>query len=92
MRERYGMSLFGQAALAARRLVEAGCQFVTVFFAEAPGVDRGIPVRKSGVRVGEVSELVLTDDGVDLVLDIDEEHDAIPADAHALVGNRSAVG
>ena len=26
------MTLFGQAALAARRLVEAGCKFVTVFW------------------------------------------------------------
>jgi uncharacterized protein (DUF1501 family) len=32
MRERYGMHLFGQATLAARRLVEAGSRFVTVFW------------------------------------------------------------
>lgn len=32
MRERYGMTLFGQAALAARRLVEAGGRFVSVFW------------------------------------------------------------
>jgi uncharacterized protein (DUF1501 family) len=32
VRERYGMTMFGQAALAARRLVEAGCRFVTVFW------------------------------------------------------------
>jgi hypothetical protein len=31
-RERYGMTLFGQACLAARRLVEAGARFVTVFW------------------------------------------------------------
>jgi Protein of unknown function (DUF1501) len=33
-RERYGMTVFGQAALAARRLVEAGSKFVTVFWDE----------------------------------------------------------
>jgi hypothetical protein len=33
-RERYGMTLFGQAALTARRLVEAGGRFVTVFWDE----------------------------------------------------------
>jgi hypothetical protein len=33
-RESYGMTLFGQAALAARRLVEAGSRFVTVFWDE----------------------------------------------------------
>ena len=32
VREQYGMNLFGQSTLAARRLVEAGCKFVTVFF------------------------------------------------------------
>ena len=32
LRERYGQTLFGQSCLAARRLVEAGSQFVTVFW------------------------------------------------------------
>lgn len=32
MRERYGMNLFGQSCLAARRLVEAGARFVSVFW------------------------------------------------------------
>jgi hypothetical protein len=34
LRETYGMSLFGQSCLAARRLVEAGSRFVTVFWDE----------------------------------------------------------
>jgi len=32
LRESYGMTLFGQACLAARRLIEAGTKFVTVFW------------------------------------------------------------
>lgn len=32
VRERYGATLFGQSCLAARRLVEASCRFVTVFW------------------------------------------------------------
>lgn len=32
VRERYGMHLFGQATLVARRLIEAGSRFVTVFW------------------------------------------------------------
>ena len=32
VRERYGMTLFGQGCLAARRLIEAGGKFVTVFW------------------------------------------------------------
>jgi phospholipid/cholesterol/gamma-HCH transport system substrate-binding protein len=39
-----------------------------------------------------VERLVLTDEGVDVVLKIDNEHDAIPADTRALIGNGSAVG
>lgn len=34
LREAYGMNLFGQATLAARRMVEAGCRLVTVFWDE----------------------------------------------------------
>lgn len=34
LRESYGMTLFGQSCLAARRLVEAGSKFVTVFWDE----------------------------------------------------------
>jgi len=34
LRESYGMNLFGQSCLAARRLVEAGSKFVTVFWDE----------------------------------------------------------
>ena len=46
-----------------------------------------------GVRVGEVHKLVLTHDGVDAYLDIDNGwDDKIPSDTLAVVGNRSAVG
>ena len=34
LRERYGLTLFGQAALAARRLVESGARLATVFWDE----------------------------------------------------------
>jgi hypothetical protein len=34
LREAYGMNLFGQAVLAARRMVESGCRLVTVFWDE----------------------------------------------------------
>ena len=39
VRERYGMTLFGQACLAARRLIEAGGRFVTVFWDEYGSVN-----------------------------------------------------
>ena len=34
VREQYGMTLFGQAALTGRRLLEAGCRLVSVFWDE----------------------------------------------------------
>ncbi|MEX2287693.1 MAG: DUF1501 domain-containing protein [Planctomycetaceae bacterium] len=40
VRERYGMSLFGQSCLAARRLIEAGGKFVTVIW-DAYGLNAG---------------------------------------------------
>lgn len=40
MREAYGMTLFGQSCLAARRLIEAGTKFVTVIW-DAYGLNAG---------------------------------------------------
>ncbi len=40
MREAYGMNLFGQSCLAARRLIEAGSKFVTVIW-DAYGLNAG---------------------------------------------------
>jgi hypothetical protein len=40
IREEYGMTLFGQSCLAARRLIEAGGRFVTVFW-DAYGLNAG---------------------------------------------------
>ncbi len=87
-----GVSFVGARYARLDRLVLDQSYTVVAHFADSGGAFAGAEVSYRGVRVGEVSELVLTDDGVDLVLDIDEEHDDIPADAHALVGNRSAVG
>jgi hypothetical protein len=47
LRERYGMHAWGQRALLARRLVEAGCSFVTMVL-ENPYVS-GVPFSKDGV-------------------------------------------
>ena len=48
-----------------------------------------LPRRAASARS---SKLQLTDDGVDVYLDIDKSYDTIPADTLAVVGNRSAVG
>jgi hypothetical protein len=41
VREAYGMTLFGQATLQARRLIEAGCRFVTVVWDEFGQLNAG---------------------------------------------------
>lgn len=41
LRQSYGMTLFGQGALQARRLVEAGCRFVTVIWDEVGQLNAG---------------------------------------------------
>jgi uncharacterized protein (DUF1501 family) len=41
LRQSYGMTLFGQGALQARRLVEAGCRFVTVIWDEYGQLNSG---------------------------------------------------
>jgi len=41
LRDAYGMTLFGQATLQARRLVEAGCRFVTVVWDEFGQLNSG---------------------------------------------------
>jgi phospholipid/cholesterol/gamma-HCH transport system substrate-binding protein len=65
---------------------------VVAHFEDSGGIFAGGEVTYRGVRVGQVEKLELTGSGVDVYLDIDNEYDDIPADAKAIVGNRSAVG
>lgn len=65
---------------------------VVAHFSESGGIFSGAVVTYRGVKIGQVGDLELTDNGVDVHLDIDNGHDSIPADSLAIVGNRSAVG
>lgn len=65
---------------------------VVAHFSSSGGIFAGAGVTYRGVGVGSVDKLVLTEDGVDVHLSIDDDWDEIPADSIALVGNRSAVG
>ncbi len=87
-----GVSFVGARYARLDRLVVDDSYTVVAHFADSGGIFAGGEVTYRGVRVGEVSTMQLTDDGVDLHLSIDKSFDAIPADAVALVGNRSAVG
>ena len=76
----------------ARPLRHRPAYTVTAHFPDSGGVFAGAEVTYRGVAVGRVDRLELTDDGVDVDLEIDNGDDDIPADAMAVVGNRSAVG
>lgn len=91
------ITLVGIAFVGARyakldRLVVDSTYEVNAHFTESGGIFTGAEVTYRGVGIGQVSDMKLTRDGVDVVLSIDDGHDKIPADTLALVGNKSAVG
>jgi phospholipid/cholesterol/gamma-HCH transport system substrate-binding protein len=87
-----GVSFVGARYARLDRLVLDRSYQVVAHFADSGGIFTGAEVSYRGVTVGQVSDLRLTSRGVDLVLDIDTSHHAIPRDAEAVVANRSAVG
>jgi len=87
-----GVTFVGARYAQLDRMIVDQSYTVVAHFADSGGAFEGAEVSYRGVRIGQVEKLVLTDDGVDILLDIDNEHDDIPADARAVVGNRSAVG
>jgi phospholipid/cholesterol/gamma-HCH transport system substrate-binding protein len=88
-----GVSFVGAKYAQLNRLVYSTSYTVVAHFQDSGGMYAGGMVSYRGVRVGQVGKLVLTHDGVDAYLDIDRGWDGkIPADAFAVVGNRSAVG
>ncbi len=87
-----GVTFVGARYARLDRVVRDDSYEVTGHFSEAGGVFAGAEVTYRGVGIGTVDRLELTDEGVDVVLEIQNEYDDIPADTIALVGNRSAVG
>lgn len=87
-----GVSYVGAKYARLTRLVYDPSYTVVVHLANSGGLFAGGEVTYRGVEIGRVSELVLTDAGVDAHLDIENKFDTIPADTLAVVGNRSAVG
>ncbi|PXY19535.1 MCE family protein [Prauserella muralis] len=65
---------------------------VTVRLADSGGIFVNAEVTYRGVAVGKVAAMNLTERGVELTLDIGSDAPRIPADTHAAVSNRSAVG
>jgi len=87
-----GVSFVGARYANLDRLVFDQSYTVVAHYPQSGGIFVGGEVTYRGVRIGKVTELDLTDEGVDVHLEIDDTWDKIPADTRAVVGNRSAVG
>lgn len=87
-----GVSFVGARYARLDRLVRDDAFTVQAHFADSGGIFTGGEVTYRGVGIGNVEKMVLTEDGVDVYLGIQNEWDEIPTDSRALVGNRSAVG
>lgn len=87
-----GVSYVGARYARLDRLILDDSYTVVAHFADSGGAFSGAEVSYRGVRIGQVSDMELTDEGVDIHLAIDKGYDDIPADTMAVVGNRSAVG
>ena len=87
-----GVSFVGARYARLDRLFVDDTYTVVAHFSESGGIFADAEVTYRGVKIGQVEELELTDEGVDVKMSIDKDYDAIPADTLALVGNRSAVG
>ena len=75
-----------------------GHRYVVVHYDEAPGVAEGIPVRKSGIRVGQVAAIAFDDrpnqpDGVLVTLSLEPKYQiregTIPRITRSLIGDAS---
>jgi phospholipid/cholesterol/gamma-HCH transport system substrate-binding protein len=87
-----GVSFVGARYAQLDRLFFDDSYTVAAHFPDSGGIFAGAEVTYRGVTVGRVGSLDLTEDGVDVMLEIDNAEDSIPAETMALVGNRSAVG
>lgn len=87
-----GVSFVGARYARLDRLFYDSSYQVVAHFERSGGIFAGGEVTYRGVKIGRVQEMRLTDEGVDVVLAIENEYDTIPADSVALVGNKSAVG
>ncbi|WP_137873525.1 MlaD family protein [Rhodococcus sp. Q] len=87
-----GLLYVGATYVRLDNLMGFGQYRVTADFADSGGIFTNAEVTYRGVPVGRVGELHLTDDGVEVDLELDSGGPDIPASARAVVANRSAIG
>src|SRR3954468_4156667 len=70
--------------------------YVVAHFVEAPGVSEGVPVRKSGIRIGEVTAIAFDErpkqpDGVLVTLSLERKYKikagSVPRISRSLIGD-----
>jgi phospholipid/cholesterol/gamma-HCH transport system substrate-binding protein len=87
-----GMTYTGAEYAGLDRLFGARGYVVTMRLTDSGGIFVNAEVAYRGVTVGRVTDLRLTDWGVEVDLDIESSAPPIPAGTRALVANRSAIG
>ena len=87
-----GVTYVGARYARLDRLVFDDAYTVVAHFPDSGGIFAGAEVSYRGVKVGQVEKMELTGQGVDVHLAVDNDYEEFPADAIAVVGNRSAVG
>ncbi|WP_405486237.1 MCE family protein [Nocardia sp. NBC_00511] len=73
-------------------MVGIGLYKVKVTAAETGNLSKGAEVTYRGVPVGRVGDLDITPDGVVITLEMDSGKPKVPANAKAVVADRSAIG
>lgn len=87
-----GVSYVGARYAKLGRLFYNDSYSVTAHFRDSGGIFTGAEVDYRGVQVGQVSDMKLTPQGVNVVLSVQNSEANIPANTIAQVANRSAVG
>ncbi len=87
-----GVAYVGATYARLDRLLFDDSYRVVAHFEDSGGIFTGAGVSYRGVTVGQVGALEVTEKGVDVILEIDDDSEKIPLDTNALVANRSAVG
>jgi virulence factor Mce-like protein len=86
------MAYLGFKYVGLDRVILGGGYDVSADFRDSGGIFVNAEVTYRGVSVGRVADMKLIDNGVRVVLSIDPDAKPIPADARAIVADRSAVG
>lgn len=88
----FGIGYVGGKYAGLDRLLGPRGYVVKIRMADSGGIFTNAEVTYRGVAIGRVGQLSLTDTGIEVPLDINPGAPPIPADARAVVANRSAVG